>query len=127
MRVQRILLPVIITGIFFFSGCKNNDLKKDTDKIGDAMCRNIEVLSKLKVANPNDTSAINKLQAEMKKIQDEMTVLYKVFKKKYGDKYNDKEFYKIYSRELRRSMLDNCQSLSKQDRDQFEKDLEKTD
>jgi hypothetical protein len=54
-----------------------------------------------------------------------MTLLYQGFKKKYGDKLQDKEFNKKFSTELRTTMLDNCQSLSKQDREQFEKDLEK--
>ena len=125
MRVKQFFLPVIITGFIFFSGCKSNDLKKETDKIGDAMCRNIEVMSKLRAANPNDTATINKLQADVKKIQNEMTILYQDFKQKYGDKVQDKAFNKKFSTELRRTMLDNCQSLSKQDRDQFEKDLEK--
>lgn len=125
MRVRQLFLPVILTGIIIFSGCKSNELKKDTDQIGDAMCRNIEVMSKLRAANPNDTATINKLQADVKKIQDEMKILYQDFNKKYGDKVKDKEFTKKFSSELRRTMIDNCQSLSKQDREQFKKDLEK--
>lgn len=125
MRTRQLFLSVIITGIIFFSGCKSNDLKKETDQIGDAMCRNIEVMNKLRAANPNDTATINKLQADAKKIQIKMTLLYQEFKQKYGDKVQDKEFNKKFSTELRRTMLDNCQSLSKQDREQFEKDLEK--
>jgi predicted nuclease with TOPRIM domain len=107
------------------SGCRNNDLKKETDEIGDAMCRNIEVMNKLRSANPNDTATISKLQEDVKKIQAEMTILYQKFKTKYGDKAQDKAFNKKFSTELRRTMLDNCQSLSKQDREQFQKDLEK--
>jgi len=125
MRARQFFLPVIITVIILFSGCKSNDLKKETDQIGDAMCRNIEVMSKLRVANPNDTATINKLQADVKKIQNEMTILYQEFKQKYGDKVQDKAFAKKFSTELRRTMLDNCQSLSKQDREQFQKDLKK--
>lgn len=125
MQVKQLFLPVMITGIIFFSGCKSNELKKDTDQIGDAMCRNIEVMSKLRAVNLNDTATINKLQADVKKIQNEMTILYQEFKKKYSDKIKDKEFNKKFSTELRRTMLDNCQSLSKQDREQFQKDLEK--
>jgi outer membrane murein-binding lipoprotein Lpp len=124
MSVQRNLFAVIITGIFFLSGC-TNELKKDTDQIGDAMCRNIEVMTKLRAVNPNDTATINKLQADVKNIQAEMTRLYQDFKKKYGDKVQDKEFNKTFSRELRQTMLDNCKSLSKEDREQFQKDLEK--
>jgi hypothetical protein len=124
MRVKKLLLPVMITAIIIVSGCKN-ELKKDTDKIGDAMCRNIEAMGKLRAANLNDTATINKLQADNKKIQDEMKVLYQDFNKKYADKLRDQEFNKKFSTELRRTMLDNCQSLSKQDREQFQKDLEK--
>jgi len=125
MRVRQLFLPVIITGFFFFSGCNPNELKKDTDQIGDVMCRNIEVMNKLRAANPDDTATINKLQADVKKIQNEMTILYQEFKKKYANKLQDKEFNKKFSSELRRTMLDNCQSLSKQDREQFQKDLGK--
>jgi hypothetical protein len=127
MRVPQILVPFAITGIILLSGCKSNELKKDTDQIGDAMCRKIEVTAKLRLANPNDTATINKLQSDITKIGDEMTTLYQAFNKKYGDKAGDKEFNKKFSYELRRSMLDNCQSLSKQDREQFQKDLETKD
>jgi predicted nuclease with TOPRIM domain len=125
MRPKQLFLPLIIPVILLFSGCKRNDLKKDTDKIGDAMCRNIEAMAKLRAANPNDPASINNLQTDIKKIQSEMTTLYQDFKQKYGDKVQDKEFNKKFSNELRRSMLDNCKSLSKQDREQFQKDLEK--
>ena len=115
----------MIAGLFFYSGCNSDDLKKDTTQIGDAMCRNITVMSQLRLANPDDTATINKLQAEVKNIQAEMTVLYQNFNKKYGDKTKDIGFNKRFSRELRRTMLDNCPSLSPQDREQFQKDLEK--
>ena len=116
-----LLLPVILA----LPGCKQDDIKKDTAKIGDAMCRNIDVMGRLRMARPDDTAAINALQAEVRKIQEEMTGLYKEFNKKYGNKVNDIEFSREFSRELRKTMLDNCRSLSKQDREQFEKDLEK--
>jgi hypothetical protein len=124
MRVQRNILAVIVTGIILLSGC-SNELKNDTDKIGDAMCRNIEIMGKLRTVNLNDTANISKLQEEEAKVQEEMKVLYQDFNKKYGDKIHDKEFSKKFYKELRRTMLDNCKSLSKEDRDLFEKDLEK--
>ena len=127
MIASRLFVPFIITGIIFISGCNTSDLKKDTDKIGDAMCRKIEVMAKLRIANPNDTAMINKLQSDVIKIGDEMTALYQAFNKKYVDKAGDKEFNKKFSYELRRSMLENCQSLSKEDREQFQKDLENKD
>ncbi len=113
---------MIFSGLVIITGCKNNDLKKDADQIGDIMCRNIEIAGKLRIANPNDTAAISKLQRDSQNLQTEMTKMYADFKKKYGDKVNDKEFSKKFSNELRRAML-NCPHLSKQDREQFEKDL----
>ena|ERR1039457_6013856 len=127
MRVKKLLLFTALSGIIIISGCKSHELKKDTDQIADAMCRNIEVMYKLKAARSDDTATINKLQADVNKIQDEMTNLYKEFKQKYGDKYNDKEFNKQFSTELRRNMIENCQILSKEDKEQFQKDLEKKD
>ena len=125
MKIRNYFIYTIILGLMFFAGCKNADLSKDVTGIGDAMCRNIDIMTKLRSANPVDTATINKLQLDAKKLQIEMTILYKEFKEKYKDKVNDNAFNKDFSRELRKTMLKNCTSLSKEDREQFEKDIEK--
>jgi len=125
MKIRNYFLSAIILGLIFFAGCKNANLSKDVAGIGDAMCRNIDIMTKLRSANPADTETIAKLQMDAKKLQIEMTILYKEFKEKYKDKVNDNAFNKEFSKELRKSMLKNCNSLSKEDREQFEKDLDK--
>jgi hypothetical protein len=124
-KMNKLFLPIIIISLILGSGCKrkNADVMESAKQIGDAMCRNIEAMNKIRAANPNDTATINKLQGDAKKVQIEMTILYQEFKKKYGEKANDKEFNKEFSNELRKAML-NCPSLSKEDREQFMKDLE---
>ena len=53
-----------------------------------------------------------------------MGILYKEFGEKYGEKTKNTDFNKKFAQELRRAML-NCPYLSKEDRDQFEKELKK--
>jgi hypothetical protein len=122
MKIQNAFLPFLLAVLVLLSGCGNKGIKKDAEKIGDAMCRHIEVMSKLRIVDPNDTVATQKLQADGVKLQAEMQLLYKEFGEKYGDKTKDPDFSKKFSRELRKAML-NCPYLSKQDRAQFEKEL----
>ena len=113
----------LITGMSIFSGCGNRELKADAKKIGDIMCRNIEVMNKLRTADPADTATVAKLQAQGEKMQKDMQVIYKEFGEKYAKKTKDPKFSKDFNRELRKAMLD-CPHLSKKDRELFEKDLE---
>ena len=119
---------LIITGsliaiVILFSSCGSSELQKDTEQIADAMCRNIEVMNKLRTTNPSDSTAVVKLQQEVKKLQIEMTVVYDEFKKKYSDRINDDKFNKDFARKLLKAMLD-CPHLSKEDRENFEKELD---
>jgi aromatic ring-opening dioxygenase catalytic subunit (LigB family) len=102
----------------------NSELKKDTAKIADAMCKGIEIMNKLQSVNPGDSSAVHQLQARQKLNETEMNKLYEEFQKKYKDKINDKQFTDDFSKELRKAML-NCQYLSKEDRETFEKEINK--
>jgi hypothetical protein len=122
MKLRNLFFPILLGVVLLFSGCGNRELKEDAAKIGDAMCRNIEVMNKLKAANPADSATMTKLRAEAHQLQIEMTIVYKEFGDKYGDKTKDPKFNKKFNRELRKAMLD-CPSLSKQDREMFEKDL----
>jgi hypothetical protein len=123
MGIKSLFAFFLFSGLLIFAGCKHDDLSKDAQVIGDAMCKNIEISGKLRAVNPNDTAAINKLQRESKALSTEMTILYTEFKEKWGEKAKDKEFSKKFSNELRKAML-NCPHLSKEDREQFKKDLE---
>jgi hypothetical protein len=124
MKKNIYFLSLLISGMFLFHACSSNDLEKDATDIANAMCRNIDVMNKLRVADPADSSLIDMLQASAKQAQIEMTVLYSEFKEKYKKQLNDEQFNKDFSRYLRRHMLD-CPHLSKEDRAQFEKELEK--
>lgn len=88
------------------------------------MCKSIEAMSKLKAANPDDSAEVSKLQAKQKQAEIEMQVLYQDFRTKYKDKITDEKFSKEFALELRKSMLD-CQYLSKEDRANFEKEINK--
>jgi hypothetical protein len=122
MNNKNLCLPAIISIMLLFSGCGNRELKEDAAKIGDAMCRNIEIMNKMKAANPMDSVTMQKLRSQAHQLQIEMTIVYKEFSDKYGDKTKDQKFNKKFNRELRKAMLD-CPSLSKKDRELFEQEL----
>jgi hypothetical protein len=122
MNLKNLFLLAIIGVVLFFSGCRNRELKEDAAKIGDAMCRNIEIMNKMKAANPADSVTLEKLRSQAHQLQIEMTIVYKEFSDKYGDKTKDQKFNKQFNRELRKAMLD-CPSLSKKDRELFEQEL----
>jgi hypothetical protein len=122
MNIKKLFLPITIGIILLFSGCRNNEIKKDAIQIGDAMCRNIEIMNKIRANDPKDTAAARKLNREAKMLQTEMTILYKEFGDKYGAKTKNAEFNKKFAQELRKAMLD-CPYLSKEDREQFEREI----
>ena len=122
MKISVILYSMLIAGVFGLSGCKseNKELKKDSKNIADVMCKSMEAMKNLKMADPADSLQVKKLQGEYKNIQTEMTVVYQDFRAKYGDKAKTKEFNEEFRKYLSESMLD-CKSLSKEDREAFEK------
>jgi len=122
MNFKNSFLPAILGVVLLFSGCENRELKEDAAKIGDAMCRNIEIMNKMKAANPADSAVMQKLRSQAHQLQIEMTIVYKEFSDKYGDKTKDLKFNKKFNRELRKAMLD-CPSLSKKDLELFEQEL----
>ncbi len=122
MRVKTFFLPVILGFVLILSGCGNHELKKEAAKVGDAMCRNIEIMNKIRDADPEDSVTLQKLQMQAHQLEIEMTIVYKEFGDKFGDKTKDPKFIKKFNRELRKTMLD-CPSLSQKDRDLFEKKL----
>ena len=122
MNAKTLLIPVLLF-VFIFSSCKH-ELKEDAAKVGDAMCRNIEIMNKIKAANPEDTATLKNLRAQAHQLEIEMTIVYKEFGDKYGNKTKDPAFNKKFNIELRKAMLD-CPSLSKEDREMFEKEIKK--
>jgi hypothetical protein len=125
MQKRVVFLSFVISCFLLFPGCKSGmDLKKDAAVISEVMCRGLDIQNKLRMASPNDTAAINKLQLASRDLQLEMTNLYQEFKKKWSEKLNDQEFNKRFSDELRKAIL-NCPHLSKEDREQFQNDLVK--
>ncbi len=114
----------ILSAALCLISCRGNtELDADTRGIADAMCRNIEVMNKLRAADPADSALTMKLQGDAKQAQIEMTILYQEFKEKYAGKVEDEKFNKEFSRKLRKFMLD-CPYLSKKDREEFERQLE---
>jgi len=124
MKIRPFLSILLITVIFVISGCgENKELKKDVGNIADAMCRITGAMNKERAADPADSVAFRALQMEVKQCQIEMTILNHEFQEKYKSKISDKKFMKEYSREIRKAIL-NCQYLSKEDRDRYEKEID---
>jgi hypothetical protein len=122
MNFKTFFFLAFIGVVLLFSGCGNRELKKDAARIGDAMCRNIENLNKMRAANPADSVTMKSLRSQSNQLQNEMTIVYREFNEKYGEKVKDQKFTKKFNRELRKAMLD-CPSLSKKDRELFEQEL----
>ena len=97
---------IMITGVIFalamstLTGCRPADrkLKEDVEKIADVMCRSIEVMNKLKAADPADSVMVTNLQAEEQKIQTEMDVQYREFRERHAKELQEPEFNKKFSR-----------------------------
>jgi purine-nucleoside phosphorylase len=125
MKITNVLSILLITGMIFVAACSGADkeVKKDAVVIADAMCRNIEIMNKLRTASPADSELITKLQEDAHKLQIEMTILYKEFEEKYKEEVKNEKFSKEFSEELRKAMLP-CPYLSKEDREKFEKEIE---
>lgn len=122
MKINVTLCLILIAGLIGISGCvsKDKELKKDAKEIAEVMCKTIEAMKKLKMVEPSDSQAVNKLQLEYENIQAEMATVYKAFNIKYGDKTRSDEFNEKFRKYLDKSMLD-CKNLSKEDRKVFEK------
>jgi hypothetical protein len=124
MRFRIIFYLIVIAGIVENSGCvhENKELKKDAVAIAAVMCKNMEAMKKLRTADPADSMLVKKLQSDYQDVASEMAGLYEVFRKKYGDKTTTREFGQEFRKYLNEAMLD-CKSLSKEDREAFEKGL----
>lgn len=124
MKISDIIYSLLIAGILGISSCtsENRELKKDAKNIADAMCKSLEAMKNLKIADPADSALVQKLQMEYKNVEDEMTILYQEFRTKYNKKITTKEFSNEFRKYLSESML-LCKSLSKEDLESFEKGL----
>ncbi len=122
MRLRNFIIPIITGVVLLLSSCGNREMKEEAVKVGDAMCRNIEIMNKIRNADPEDSVLLKKLHMEAHQLEIEMTIVYKEFGDKYGKKTTDPKFNKKFNRELRKAMLD-CPYLSKKDRDLFEQEL----
>ena len=113
MNSKKFLLPLFAAAIILSSGCsRDNDINKSAVEIGDAMCRNIEIMNKIRAIDPKDTATSLKLHQQAKQLQTEMTILYKEFGDKYGEKTKNADFNKKFAKELRKAML-NCPPFQK--------------
>jgi hypothetical protein len=124
MNLRTIIPVLLIALVIGITGCGGNkELDKDAAGIADIMCRNIDAMNKIRDADPADSALLTKLHAEAQQVQIEMTILYKEFEQKYGEKAKTDEFNKAFAKSLRKFMLE-CPHLTKEDRAQFEKELE---
>lgn len=124
MKIKIVSFLLLIAILYVLSGCgnENKPLKKDAKAIAGIMCKSIEAMKNLKTADPSDSILVGRLQSEYTEVQAEMANLYKEFRSKYEKKVDDPEFTKEFRKYLNESMLD-CKSLSKEDREVFEKEI----
>jgi hypothetical protein len=124
MKISVILSFILIAGIIVISGCRTEDreLKKDAKHIAEAMCKNIEAMKNLRTADPADSMSIQKLQLEYEQVEEEMTKLNEAFRKKWEEKAAAEQFKEDFRKYLSEAMLE-CKSLSKEDRESFEKGM----
>jgi len=124
MKPIHIFYLIIIAGIIGISGCgdKDKELKADATDIANIMCRSIDAMKKLRGADPADSLMVKNLQMEYNIVQEEMTKVYQDFRTKYKEKVTTKEFSDQFRKYLNTAMLD-CKSLSKEDREAFEKGM----
>jgi hypothetical protein len=122
MKIRIILYSFFLAGIILISGCgnENKELKKEAKEIADVMCKSMVAMKNLRSADPADSTLVEKLQVEYQIVESEMSKLYQDFRTKYGEKTASKEFSEQFRKYLNEAMLD-CQSLSKEDREAFEK------
>jgi len=125
MRKHILLFAILVAGIIGIPGCAsdNAELKRDAGEIAGVMCRSIEAMRNLKSTDPADSALVMKLQSEHDAVEAEMTALYADFRKKWGEKISDKQFGDEFRKYLNEAMLD-CKSLSKEDRENFERGVE---
>jgi hypothetical protein len=123
--MKKLLLILLLPGILLFSGCKNEkkQFEKDVARIGEAMCRSMEIMNKLKATNPDDTTKIADLQKKNEELQSEMAKLYSDFKDQYASKMDDPQFGKDFKAEIKKVMLQ-CKYLSNEDREKFLREAE---
>jgi len=106
IRVFFYAIAIILVPGIIGCGDSDKDLKKDTKEIAEIMCKSIDAMHKLRIADPADSQRIQKLQSDEENIQVEMKALYKQFNTKYGDKIKKPEFVKKFRKYLSISMLD---------------------
>ena len=125
MKIRISLAFILVAGILNLTGCgnENKELKKDAQEIAGVMCRSMEAMKNLRSADPADSIKVHQLQEEYNKVEMEMTSLYDDFKTKYGESTTSKEFAEQFRKYLNEAMLD-CKSLSKEDREAFEKGMQ---
>jgi hypothetical protein len=123
--LQKLLLVLLTGSVVLFTGCGNGDaeLRKDVRAVADAMCRITGAMNHLKAADPVDSVGYSRLLDEVKKSQEEMTTLNRKFQEKYKDRIDKDDFRKIYSKEIRKAILD-CEYLTKEDKERFAKETE---
>jgi hypothetical protein len=124
MKTKMIVLIAFMACMTGMTGCssENRELKTDARNIAAVMCKSIEAMKNLKSADPADSLKISDLQQEYEKVQSEMKLVYATFHKKYGEKTASKEFGDTFRKYLNEAMLE-CKSLSKEDRENFEREL----
>ncbi len=124
MKIRHIVSLFLIAGVIGVTGCSREDkeLKKDAREIANVMCKSMEAMKNLRSADPADSALVYKLQEEYQLIESDMTALYQDFRTKYGEKTTSKEFAGQFRKYLNEAMLD-CKSLSKEDREAFEKGM----
>ena len=128
--MKRLSILSTISILFFLSfstGCSNSDaeFKKDVAALADVYCRILEVSNNLLLAQTNqqtDSKTIEFLMEKKKQLETEQAKLNADFRNKYEKNFKDPQFMTKVSKGINESML-NCKFLSKEDKEQYQKEI----
>jgi outer membrane murein-binding lipoprotein Lpp len=125
MKIARLIFPALIAGMLMLQGCsnENKELKSDSEKIANAMCQSMGAMKNLRNADPADSSKVKILLSEYKTLEAKLTELNMKFRKKYAEKFTDRNFNRKFQSYLHAFMLD-CKNLTKEERETFERSVE---
>lgn len=99
MKLKHILMMVMVAIFAISLSSCGDSLKKDAKTLGEKYCKMMEVQKKLDAATTDEEKS--KLEAEVKKIDEEGQKLSDELEKKYSDEKQKKEFEKAFEEETK--------------------------
>ena len=99
MKIKLILSTILIAIFAIALSSCGDSLKKDAKTLGEKYCKMMELQKKAEAATTDEEKT--KLEAEVKKVDEEGQKLSDEFEKKYSDEKQKKEFEKAFDEETK--------------------------